>query len=45
MQLPHIVVMVAEPMPNRLASLALGTGDVNCVYYFILCELIRVVNE
>ena len=25
--LPHIVVVTAEPMPNRLASLALGTGD------------------
>ena len=24
--LPHIVVVTAEPMPNRLASLALGTG-------------------
>ncbi|MEI2422248.1 NgoMIV family type II restriction endonuclease, partial [Arthrospira platensis SPKY2] len=24
---PHIVVVTAEPMPSRLASLALGTGD------------------
>ncbi len=29
--LPHIVVVTAEPMPNRLASLALGTGDIDCV--------------
>lgn len=32
--LPHIVVVTAEPMPNRLASLALGTGDIDCVYHF-----------
>ena len=34
--LPHIVVVTAEPMPNRLASLALGTGDIDCVYHFAL---------
>lgn len=43
--LPHIVVVTAEPMPNRLASLALGTGDIDCVYHFALYELIRVVKE
>lgn len=43
--LPHIVVVTAEPMPNRLASLALGTGDIDCVYHFALYELIRAVNE
>lgn len=43
--LPHIVVVTAEPMPNRLASLALGTGDIECVYHFALYELIRVVKE
>lgn len=43
--LPHIVVVTAEPMPNRLASLALGTGDIDCVYHFALYELMRAVRE
>ena len=43
--LPHIVVVTAEPMPNRIASLALGTGDIDCVYHFALYELIRAVKE
>ena len=36
---PHIVVVTAEPLPSRLASLALGTGDIDCVYHFALPEL------
>lgn len=43
--LPHIVVVTAEPMPNRLASLALGTGDIDCMYHFALPELIQAVQE
>ena len=43
--LPHIVVVTAEPMPTRLSSLALGTGDIDCVYHFALYELIRAVKE
>ncbi|MDE6602616.1 MAG: NgoMIV family type II restriction endonuclease [Lachnospiraceae bacterium] len=43
--LPHIVVTTAEPMPNRLASLALGTGDIDCVYHFALYELVQSVNK
>lgn len=43
--LPHIVVTTAEPMPNRLASLALGTGDIDCMYHFALNELVQAVNE
>lgn len=43
--LPHIVVVTAEPMPNRLASLALGTGDIDCMYHFALYELIQAVND
>lgn len=42
--LPHIVVVTAEPMPNRLASLALGTGDIDCVYHFALYELVRAIK-
>jgi len=37
--LPHISVVTAEPLPSRLASLALGTGDIDCVYHFALPEL------
>jgi hypothetical protein len=36
---PHIAVVTAEPMPTRIAPLALGTGDIDCVYHFALDEL------
>src|SRR5690606_35672063 len=39
-RLPHIVAITAEPMPNRIASIALGTGDIDCVYHFALPELV-----
>lgn len=42
---PHIVVVTAEPLPSRLASLALGTGDLDCVYHFALPELRSSVDE
>ena len=38
-RVPHIVAVTAEPLPGRLASLALGTGDLDCVYHFALREL------
>lgn len=41
---PHIVVVTAEPLPSRLASLALGTGDLDCVYHFALDELRAAVQ-
>lgn len=41
---PHIAVVTGEPTPSRLASLALGTGDVDMVYHFALPELIEAVN-
>ena len=44
-QVPHIVVVTGEPLPSRLASLALGTGDIDCVYHFALYELIDAVRE
>lgn len=43
--LPHIVVVTGEPMPARIASLALGTGDIDCVYHFALYELVDAVKE
>ncbi|WP_206107113.1 NgoMIV family type II restriction endonuclease [Paenibacillus favisporus] len=42
--LPHIVVVTAEPLPSRLSSIALGTGDIDCVYHFALHELINAVE-
>ena len=32
-------------MPSRLASIALGTGDLDCIYHFALPELIESVEE
>lgn len=41
--LPHIVAVTAEPLPSRIAALALGTGDLDCVYHFALPELVEAV--
>ena len=43
--LPHIVAVTGEPMPGRIASIALGTGDIDCVYHFALYELVEAVKE
>lgn len=42
---PHIMAVTAEPLPTRLASLALGTGDLDCVYHFALPELSMAVEK
>jgi NgoMIV restriction enzyme len=44
-QTPHIVVVTGEPLPSRLCSIALGTGDIDCVYHFALQELIEAVEN
>lgn len=44
-QTPHIVVVTGEPLPSRIASLALGTGDIDCMYHFALYELTEAVKE
>jgi hypothetical protein len=43
--LPHIVAVTAEPLPSRINALALGTGDLDCVYHFALYELEKAVSE
>jgi hypothetical protein len=43
--LPHIAVVTAEPLPTRLAALALGTGDLDCVYHFALPELRASIED
>lgn len=42
---PHVVVVTSEPLPSRLSSLALGTGDIDCVYHFALPELRESVRK
>ena len=44
-RVPHIMVVTAEPSPSRIASLALGTGDIDCVYHFALYELLDAVSK
>lgn len=44
-KLPHIVAVTAEPLVGRIASLALGTGDIDCVYHVALPELRRAVES
>ena len=43
--LPHVVAVTAEPLPSRIAALALGTGDLDCVYHFALPELQEALLE
>lgn len=44
-RLPHVVVITGEPTPGRIASLAFGTGEMDCVYHFALPELQKSVNR
>jgi hypothetical protein len=43
--LPHVMAVTAEPLPTRIASLALGTGDLDCVYHFALPELKEAISD
>ena len=44
-RVPHIMVVTAEPLPSRLASIALGTGDIDCVYHVALYELSGFIKD
>jgi len=44
-QVPHIVAVTAEPTASRIASLALGTGDIDCVYHAALFELLETLKD
>ena len=44
-RLPHVVVVTGEPLLSRLSALALGTGDIDCVYHFALPELVATLKE
>ena len=43
--LPHVMAVTAEPLPTRLASLAMGTGDLDCGYHIALPELQKAIEE
>jgi hypothetical protein len=38
---PHIVTVTMEPLPSRLESVAMGLGEIDCVYHGALHELIE----
>jgi len=42
---PHIVAVTFEPWPSRLASIAMGTGDIDCTYHGALPELRAAVAQ
>jgi len=42
---PCITAITAEPLPSRIASLAFGLGDLDCVYHFALPELQNAVTK
>ncbi len=44
-RLPHVAVVTGEPTPSRIASIALGTGDIDCAYHFALEELVETVRD
>ena len=42
---PHIVAVTIEPLPTRIASIAMGTGDIDCTYHSALYELVEAADE
>lgn len=42
---PRIAAVTMEPLPSRLSSIALGTGDVDCTYHAAFYELANAVAE
>jgi hypothetical protein len=39
------MVVTFEPLPGRIASIAMGTGDVDCTYHAALDELLGAAKE
>jgi hypothetical protein len=39
------MIVTAEPYPQRIASLAMGTGDIDCVYHIALPELQKAADD
>lgn len=44
-RVPHVVVVTGEPTPTRISSLAMGTGEIDCVYHFALPELLDTIQQ
>jgi len=44
-KVPIVVAVIFEPLPTRIASIALGTGDLDCVYHGALEELREAIEE
>jgi hypothetical protein len=44
-RVPEIIVVTAEPLPSRISSIAIGTGDVDCTYHSALYELMATAAE
>jgi hypothetical protein len=42
---PHIVAVTMEPMAGRIASIAMGTGDIDCTYHAALDELLQATQD
>jgi hypothetical protein len=42
---PCIIAVTFEPLPSRLASIALGTGDIDCTYHGALYELLAAAKD
>jgi hypothetical protein len=42
---PHIMAITFEPLPSRIASIAMGTGDIDCTYHGALYELLESIEE
>lgn len=40
---PHVVTVTCEPLPTRLAAIARGTGEVDCVYHATFDELVAAL--
>ncbi|MFD4252524.1 NgoMIV family type II restriction endonuclease [Amycolatopsis thermoflava] len=43
-RLPHLVLVTAEPLPDRLISIARGTGEVDAVYHLLYDQLDTAVK-
>ncbi|GFO61927.1 type II restriction endonuclease NgoMIV [Geomonas silvestris] len=42
---PCILAVTFEPLPSRIASIALGTGDIDCTYHGALYELVDAAKS
>jgi len=40
---PRIAAVTMEPLPSRLTSIALGTGDIDCTYHAAFYELAQAI--